>query len=84
MSIARGVHRTRGLEGKDGNPLNEVRMLCDGLRENGGVMAANKTIKYDPSKSVSKVAVGDEIKLSGPMFVALFRAFLKEIEAKFA
>jgi hypothetical protein len=25
------VHRNRTVEGKDGNPLNEVRMLCDAI-----------------------------------------------------
>lgn len=46
------VHRARGLEGKDGNPLNEVRLLCDSILQKDGVMTADKTIKYDPAKSV--------------------------------
>lgn len=46
------VHRTRALEGKDGNALNEVRMLCDSILLNDSVMTANKTIKYDPARSV--------------------------------
>jgi hypothetical protein len=77
------VHRTRALEKKDGNPLNEVRMLCNSILQNQGVMAADKTIKYDPPKSVLKIPIGEEIKLKDPDFVRLFRAFFTEIEAKF-
>jgi class 3 adenylate cyclase len=42
------VHRSRGMEGKDGNPLNEVRMLCDAIMEHQGRMSASKTIRYEP------------------------------------
>lgn len=49
------VHRMRGLEKKDGNSLNEVRMLCNSILQNDGVLAANKTIKFDSSKSVFEI-----------------------------
>ena len=52
------MHRTRALEGKDGNPLNEVRMLCSSLLTNDGVLAADKTIKYNPETSVLKLRGG--------------------------
>jgi hypothetical protein len=77
------VHRARGLEKKDGNPLNEVRMLCNSILQNDGMLAADKTIKFNPSKSVLKLQIGDEIKLTEADFVRLFRAFFDEIEAKF-
>ena len=38
------VHRARGLESKDGNPLNEVRMLSNSILQSGGVLAADSTI----------------------------------------
>ena len=71
------VHRARALEGKDGNPLNEVRMLCDSILQKDGVMTADKTIKFDPAKSVLRLQPGDEIRLSDSEadFVRLSNAF---------
>lgn len=77
------VHRARGMEGKDRNPLNEVRLFCYSILENRGVMSANKTIKYNPAKSILKLQIGDELKLTESNFALLFKAFFAEIEAKF-
>lgn len=77
-------HRGRTQEKKDGNPLNEVRILCDSIMDNNNKMSdADKTIKYDPEKSVLKYNVGDEIKLNEKNFEALSKAFFTEIEKKF-
>ncbi|MEZ4455189.1 MAG: hypothetical protein R2882_01375 [Gemmatimonadales bacterium] len=77
------VHRLRGVEGKDGNPLNEVRMLAAAILANDGVMAEDRTIKYQAGKSVSGIAVGDRIRLDPAMVERLAAAFFKEIEARF-
>jgi hypothetical protein len=42
-------HRTRAKEKKDGNPLNEVRLLSTSMMTNNGRMAADKSIKLDPA-----------------------------------
>lgn len=78
------VHRLRAVEGKDGNALNEVRLLSQAIMNNHGMLQADKTIKYDPSKSVLKYAIGDEIKLTEADFTRLSDAFLSEIESKFS
>lgn len=78
------THRSRTMEGKDGNPLNEVRVLCNSLMENGGSLAADKSITLKPATSVLHHEVGDEIHLSEDDFVRLSDAFFAEIEAKFA
>jgi hypothetical protein len=77
------VHRTRALETKDGNPLNEVRVLCTSLLTNDGVMLADKTIKRKPEATVLKYAVGDRIAVGEEDFSVLAEAFFAELERKF-
>jgi len=77
------VHRLRTVEGKDGNPLNEVRMLSDSIMNNNQKLAIDKSIVYDASQSILKVKVGDEIKVNEADFLLLYKAFFAEIESKF-
>ncbi|WP_379350485.1 hypothetical protein [Paenibacillus sp. GCM10027629] len=71
------------MELKDGNSLNEVRMLCNSMMENNNRMKADKTIKYKPDKSILKYNFDDEIKLSKDDFLQLAKAFFADIEFKF-
>lgn len=77
------VHRLRAMEMKDGNPLNEVRMLYNSMMNNNNMVCADKTIKYDPAKSVLKYQLGDEIKVKEADFICLSSAFFAEIEGKY-
>ena len=87
------VHRLTGIEGKDGNPLNEVRVLCNSILLNQGKLQVDKlpgwpnsagpSIKLPPEKSVLKLRVGDDVKLSEADFVRLCKAFFAEIEKKY-
>jgi hypothetical protein len=77
------VNRSRTMEKKDGNPLNELRILVNSLLNNEGIMLADKSVKLDPKKSVLKFQVGDTIRLNEAQFVAIFHAYFAEIEAKF-
>src|SRR5438477_35847 len=56
------VHRLAGVEGKDGNPLNEVRILCNSMLLNHGTLTksypwphasalGDKSIKLSPENS---------------------------------
>jgi hypothetical protein len=78
------AHRLRIVAGKDGNPLNEVRILGDSLINHNSIMGTDKTIKFDPAQSVLKYKVGDEIKLNEADFRLLSQAFFAEIESKFS
>ena len=77
-------HRARAMEKKDGNPLNEVRVLCNSIMHNDGRLAADKTIRLDPATSVLKYQVGDPITLDATDFSLLSDAFFAEIEAKYS
>jgi hypothetical protein len=82
-------HRQRSIEGKDGNPLNEVRMITDSIQGNDGrgpiipVLAPNSTIKYRPERSVLGLEIGDPLDLGIAAYQKLAIAFLDEVEARF-
>lgn len=77
------VHRLRGVTGKDGNPLNEVELICDSLMNNNGIMRSNNVIKYVADQSVAKLEVGDQIQLTVAQFEQLSAAFFADLERKF-
>ncbi len=80
------MQRLRVIEGKDGNPLNEVRVLCNSILLNVGKlqvetlpewpMSGGRSLKLSPEKSALKLKVGDVVKLSEADFVWLSKAFL--------
>jgi hypothetical protein len=77
------VHRTRGMEGRDGNPLNEVRILAHSMMDNGDRTIGDSNIRMNPARTVLKHAVGDPIALSEADFRLLSAAFFAEIEKKY-
>jgi len=77
------VHRLRMVTGKDGNALNAVELIADSLMNNDGVMRGNNVIKYVPKDSVTKLEIGDQIRLTEKQFERLAAAFFKELEQKF-
>lgn len=77
------LHRQRSFEGKEGGPLNELRMLCDSIKEHDGVMASNSTIKYDAKKSATGIAVGERIALDDAQFEALADAVFGDIAKRY-
>jgi hypothetical protein len=77
------AQRVPKVEGRDGNPLNEVRAIADSVTEHGSVMTVPKGIKLRPETSVLGFEEGDEITLDGNAFERLFDAFLAEVEEKY-
>jgi hypothetical protein len=77
------VHRIRAIEGKDGNPLNEVRMLAASILQHGAVLTLDKTIKYKLERSVLGIAAGEPIALDPARFAKVLDAFIAEIGARF-
>lgn len=87
------VHRLRAVEGKDGNPLIEVRVLCNSILLNEGKlqvetppewpMSAGRGLKLPPEKSVLKLKAGDVVKLNEADFMRLSKAFFAALEEKY-
>ena len=71
------VHRLPGAdyEGKDGNPLNEVSIVCDSLMNNKGILRGDKQSKLTPERSILKLNIGDPIRLTKAEFARLSAAF---------
>ncbi len=88
------VHRLSGIEGRDGNPLNEVRILCNSILLNKGKLQVDRLqgwpnsavsgLKLPLEKSLLKLQVGDEVRLTEADFVRLSKAFFAEIEKKYS
>jgi hypothetical protein len=77
------THRGRTVEGKDGNPANEVRVLCASLTENGGVLLADKGIRLRAADSVLGLEPGDRIAIRADDFARLADGFFGVIEERF-
>jgi hypothetical protein len=77
------VHRVRAVEGKDGNPLNEVRMLADSVMHNDSVLMANSTIKYRADDSVLGYAIGDTIAIDRDNLERLADRYFAELRHRF-
>jgi hypothetical protein len=77
------VHRVRPVTGKDGNPLNEVEMICDALMLHDGIFTKSTVLKMVPDQSVLELQFGDPIRLSADQFERLSAAFFDELERKF-
>ena len=87
------VHRLSGIEGKDGNPLNEVRVLCNSILLNRGRLQVDRLpgwpnsavagIKLPPEKSVLRLKPSDDVRLSEADFERLSKAFFADLEKKF-
>ena len=75
--------RARNKEGKDGCPLNEVRMLCDALMHNNGRLAADRSIKWRSENTVLGYEIGDEVSLTTADFSRLSTAFFADLESKY-
>lgn len=78
------VHRARAVEGKNGNPLNEVRLLAEGITANGGRFPAVGPIRWHAAASVTGLDVGDPILLTETLFARLAEAFMDEMAARFS
>jgi hypothetical protein len=78
------VHRSRGQERKDGNAMNEVRVLVSSLQLHGGIMTPEKGIRLDPARSVLGIEYGDRIRVGAEGFQRLAAAFLDALQATYA
>lgn len=78
------MHRTRGVEGKDGNPANEVRMLAAGIIHDNAVLATDPTIRYRADRSITGLDIGDTINLTIDQAERLATAYFDTIAERFA
>jgi hypothetical protein len=78
------VHRSRGQERKDGNAMNEVRVLVSSIQQHDSIMTAEKGIRLDPARSVLGIHYGDRVRIDAEGFERLARAFFEALEATYS
>lgn len=77
------AHRDRDLEGTGGSPVHEVRVVADSVVGNDSTLRVEEASGWDPSHTVLRLAVGDEIELTANRFERLAAAYLAAIEATY-
>ena len=77
------TYRARDVVGKDGNPLNEVRVLAQSWMY-GTTVVEDSTVKWDTEKMVLGLSKGDDIVLTMGHVDHLQRAFFAELTEKYA
>ena len=77
------VHRLRVSTGKDPNPINELELLSDSLRDHGGAFRTTSVIKYRPDQTGLQLEPGDRIQLDRRRFERFSTAFLDELRTRF-
>lgn len=77
------AHRLRTMEGEDGNPMNEVRVLADSVVANDGIVRVEGSIQWSPERSVLGLDVGDEVEVTADGFEHLAAAYLAAVEATY-
>ena len=76
------ANRMLEVEGRDGNALNEVRMLVASMTA-GDSLVDDPAIKYKASSSILGLAIGAPIAIMRQSFAALASAFFVELEKRF-
>lgn len=76
-------HRRRELEGDDGNPLHEVRVIADSIVDNDAVLRVDRPSTWVPERTVLRLAVGDEVEITANGYERLAAAYLAAIEATY-
>jgi hypothetical protein len=78
------VHRSRGQERKDGNAMNEVRVLVSSIQHHDSILTSEKGIRLDPARSVLGIEYGDRIRIDAEGFERLAAAFFEALEATYS
>lgn len=77
------VHRERGVEGGPGTALDEVHALARSLMHNGGTLADDPRVRFEPATPVLALRAGDTISLGAADYRRLSDAYFREIERRF-
>lgn len=77
------IHRCRTLEGRDGNPLNEVRMLCHAMLWRQGLLQAEEGLDYRAEDSVLGLKLGETLWVDLAGMKRLVRAFFAELRQRY-